>query len=237
MKRIGIFCTTLFLILTSGCSSSVKIYSMDGYFEYEANTKEEIINLFETFFNETTTHTNQTIKYTLKTVVSGVGTFVEQIDGTNNCVERNYDGDISRSYSFVLDDKYYFAQSIWDSKEYTVNKDKYDNNYFTYKHTVGSFKKLTFTEDISASCSLTGNGEYSKNDNNYYGNATFILDIKYNGSPFYYLKGTSKNNLINHFDYSFLNTTDHRTWIESELNVTYGSASVTIPDISNWQRF
>lgn len=191
----------------------------DETWEYSADTKEGCEELFNDFFKETLENTNMIV--TMKGNGNPVST--ETIDGTSDYITYATTG--TETYSFIKDEEYIYAMTGDDSNYYMVGKDNYDYGYQVYKHSLNIFEALP-EEGATYSCEVKGGTTDGNSTNN------LTLEFKANVGSIKF-EASSENDLVKTITITRIE--EGQTYI-TDMTIEYGSASVTVPDISDWYK-
>ena len=197
----------------------------DETWSYSAEDKEGSVQLFSNFFEETFKNTNQVVTITSE----GKTMSVETIDGTKDCTTYTETG--ATAYAFVDGDKYIYAVSSNDiDKSYWESKDYYDMNYFVFK------SRLSVLDEVPAdaatfTCEVEGSGKFSEDESKQSSTETLKLSVVVSEDNKLVINATSKNGLV---EKATIETTADGETRVSVISFEYGSASVTIPDLSSW---
>jgi len=227
MKKTKILLATLLALATvfALCACSVEFGGEENW-EYKADDKEGTEELYNNFFEKTNASTN-----TVVTISGSNGVIsVESIDGTSDF--QNIRGGETQAYSFVKDGEYYYAVSSSDSNYYMTGKENYDMGYNAYKNYIEFFDAVPEGDGVTYSCVVNGNknkdGESS---------ATMTLEIDAGAEGKITMTATAKNDLVESL--TFTSTSAEEGVSETftiSMSFVYGSASVTIPDVSGWSK-
>ena len=186
--------------------------------ENTAKDKDEVTELFDKFTEGTYKNTNQIV--TAKS--GGEEIFTETIDGDKDFISYKNG---SQTYSFVDGDDKVYAMVDEGSGIYWVDETYYNYGYFAYKTYIELFKNLTDEEGVTFDCKVSGE---SKGDEK---TETITLDVKNGDEGSMTVNATAKNGLIEKYSISIIEEDSTR---DMEFTFAYGSASVTIPDTSEW---
>lgn len=201
------------------CACSFELGGEETW-EYGSDDKEGCSQLFNDFFEETFKNTNQTI-----TVKSGSDTvFVETIDGTSDYI--SYSTTSTDTCSFIKDGEYIYALTGEDAQYYMVGEEYYGYGYFVYKNSIDIFEMLP-EEGVTFSAEVKGgkiDGEST---------TTMTLEIKNGDEGSVTINASAKNDLVESITVS---RSEEGTTVTSTMTIVYGSASVTVPDISEWSK-
>ena len=210
---------TLALVMTLAlCACSFELGG-DETWEYKANNKEGSVQLFNDFFEKTFANTNQVV-----TVKSGDETlYVENIDGTSDYV--SYAASSNDTWSFIKEGEYIYAMNGEDTNFYMVGETNYNYGYFVYKSTISIAEKVPDGEGVTFNCESKGSSKDGK------GSATFSLEIKNGDAGSIKITASSKDDLVETITFTFVSEGNTST---VTMTIVYGSASVTVPDISGW---
>ena len=201
------------------CACGVEVGGEETW-EYTAEDKEATVQLFNDFFEKTFTNTNQVV-----TVKSGEEQiFVETIDGTSD--HASYATTGAEVYSFINGDEYIYAMSADGSEYYMVSEDYYNSGYFAYKSHLDMFEMLP-EEGLTYSCKVQGS---KKGDE---GTSTLTLEIKNGEDGSIAITASAKNDLVENV---VVTRNEEGTTTTSTFDIVYGTASVTVPDISDWYK-
>lgn len=240
MKKIStIVCAVVLVVSMLAFSACNFMIGGESTWEYESSDKEGTVELVSQFFEKTFANTNQVVTVKSK----GEPFFTETIDGTSDHVV--YDGASTETYSFINEEGYIYAMAFASSSEedsdtsksYWVSKDYYDSGYFAYKFYVTVFELLP-EEGITFNCKVSGKGTIGENDEQSDSTSTLTLEVKNGDVGSITITATSKNDLVESVSYSQTAIDDNGETVNSNLLLTfeYGSASVTVPDLSDWYK-
>ena len=200
------------------CACSVELGGEETW-NYSADNKEDTVKLFNDFFEKTFKNTNQTV--TAKS--NGQDYFVETIDGTSDYTKYSTNG--AEAWAFIKDGEYISAITGEDSSYYMVSEEYYGYSYFTYKNIIDIFDNLP-EEGLTYSCESSGS---SKGDNS---TSTLTYEIKSDEGSVK-VSASAKDGLVETINIS---NTQEGTTMNTTMTIVYGSASVTVPDISGWSK-
>ena len=201
------------------CACGVKIGGEETW-EYTAEDKEATVQLFNDFFEKTFTNTNQVV-----TVKSGEEQiFVETIDGTSD--HASYATTGAEVYAFINGDEYIYAMSADGSEYYMVSEDYYNLGYFAYRSQLDVFDMLP-EDGLTYACKVEG----SKNGDE--GTSTMTIEIKNGDEGAITITASAKNDLVENV---VVTRNEEGTTATSTFDIVYGSASVTLPDITDWYK-
>ena len=210
---------TLTLVMVfSFCACSFELGGEETW-EYTSDDKEGTVQLFNDFFEETYKNTNQIV--TAKS--NGQDYFVETIDGTSDYTKYSTNG--ADTWSFIKDGEYISAVSGEDSSYYMVSEEYYGYAYFAYKNSFNIVEMLP-EEGLTYSCESKGSAKDGKS------NATLTLEIKSDERNIT-INASAKDGLVETVNIS---STQEGTTVNTTMTIVYGSASVTVPDISGWDK-
>ena len=150
--------------------------------------------------------------------------FVEAIDGTSD--HASYATTGAEVYAFISGDEYIYAVSADGSEYYMVSEEYYNSGYFAYKSYLDLFELLP-EEELTYSCKVEGS---KKGDE---GTSTMILEIKNGEDGSIAITASAKNDLVENI---VLTRNEEGTTTTSTFDIVYGTASVTVPDISDWYK-
>jgi len=229
MKKTKII---LALLLAVACLASVLALSAceftlggDEEWTYEADDKEGSVELLGQFFEGTYANTNQVV--TLKT--EGKVSLTETIDGTSSYVSY---ADGTKLYSFIDGENYICASSTADGENYyVIGEERYNFGYFAYKMYVDVLSDYPESDDLTYSCVVKGSGTFSENEENVSSSETLTAEIKNGDETVLSISASAKDSLVRNLDCEY--TVDGTT-VSFTLTFVYGTASVTVPDISGW---
>ena len=206
------------VMIFSFCACSFELGGEETW-EYTADDKEGTVQLFNDFFEETFKNTNQIV--TAKS--NGQDYFVETIDGTSDYAVYSTTG--AETWSFIKDGEYIYAMTGEDSSYYMVSEEYYGYGYFTYKRSIDLFDMLP-EEGLTYSCESKG----SAKDGN--STSTLTFEIKSDEGSIT-INASAKDGLVETVNIS---STQEGTTVNTTMTIVYGSASVTVPDISGWSK-
>ena len=189
--------------------------------EYSGDDKESATQVFRNFFEGTYAASNLEVSATS----GGTVQFKESIDGTSDCSEFASNG--TKAYSFMNGDEYVYAVDGDDSQYYMTGKENYEMGRLFYKNYVDVLDDLPEDGQATFSCVVKG----SKKDG--VSNATLTLEIKNGDQGSIIVTATARDDLV---QTAVMDVTDEGQNRKSELTFTYGSAKVTLPDISTWSK-
>lgn len=205
-------------------------FTLGGDFEgdYEASDKENTVELFDGFFENTLANDN----YTVSVKSNGDLFFTESVDGEKD--ETVYSNG-STTWSYKADGKLYFAFSNEDSSYYMEGKEYYDYGTTVYLVYFDRFKELP-EDEISFSCKIHEEGYASENESESRSKSTMNIEIT-SDAGYITIEATSENGLVRTLKYNYFEEGDEekdsRTDVK-EFTFEYGNASVTLPDTSDW---
>ena len=216
-KLLAILLTFAMIFGACACSASIR---GEETWEYTAENKDSTVQLFNDFFEETFKNTNQVV-----TVKSGEEQiFVETIDGTSD--HASYATTGAEVYAFVNEDEYIYAVSADGSEYYMVSEDYYNLGYFAYKSQIDLFEMLP-EEGLTYSCKVEGSKKGEE------GTSTMTLEIKNGDEGSITITASARNDLVENV---VVTRNEEGTTTTSTFDIVYGSASVTLPDITDWYR-
>ena len=220
------------LILSAVCVISILALSacditLSGTetWDNSADDREGTVALFEEFFEDTFKNSNQVV--TAKSADEEI--FVETIDGASDYLV--YTNGV-KTYAFVDGNDYYYAMCSEDSNTYWVDETYYGYGYCVFRNYLGIFEALPDDEDLTYSCNVKGEGTLGENDKNT-STSTLTMEIKNGEAGSITITANAKNNLVESCTYT--HTEEGETQIIT-FDFAYGSASVTIPDITDWEK-
>ena len=197
------------------CACSFKLGG-ETTWNYDADQKDSTVELFDDFFKDTFRNTNQVV-----TVKNGENViFVENIDGTSSYVVYT---NSPKTCSFRKDNEYYYAFTSDDAQYYMTGEEAYGYGYYAYKQYIDVLDDLP-EEGLTYSCKVDGKSEDGKSE------ATLALEIK-KGSDVLTINAAAKDGLV---ESATISQTMDGNSVTMTLTFAYGSATVTIPDISDW---
>ena len=200
------------------CACGVQIGGEETW-EYTADNKEGVMQLYNDFFEETFKNTNQVV--TVKGTSGDLD--VETIDGTSDYIK--YATTDAETWAFLQEDEYIYAMSADGTSYYMTGEDYYNYGYFAYKNSLDVIDMLPEDEGLTYSAEVKG----SKNGDN--STATLTIEIKNGDEASITITAEAKNDLVEGI--SIHNVEDGETR-DTTMTIEYGNASVTVPDISDW---
>lgn len=208
-----------FLILTAlVIAVSILICSCSRTSVTEHDDKAGLLELAESFFAKMKEGVNVVI-----TVKNGDTTlFVETIDGENSFVEYP---DGHRNYALKIGSDYYSAT---DMKDYTYKmpgEGYYRSAYCTFL----SFVKLLDLVQSEAETEYRSCLREEKKT----GTATFTFEVA-SADLLIKLNASSENGLVQSLAYT-KDDSANDTHVVQKMTFEYGTARVTVPDITNWE--
>ncbi len=190
-----------------------------------ADGKEDCVSMFNEFFAETFKNTNQVATVKL----GGEMLFVETIDGAKDFISYSNG---TKTYSFIDGSNYVYAMSGEENGDvYFVDKAYYDYGYFAYKGYILSDELPD--EGVTYKCTDKGEGTFGKDDGKNTSTAELNFEITDNNGESVKIKASAKNGLVESVSYTYLEDGKENTLT---VSIVYGSASVTVPDISGWSK-
>ena len=209
------------LVMALALCACGAVTSGEETWEYTADNKESTAQLVTDFFEKTFADTNQIVT----TVSDGKTMSVETIDGTADYI--TYSTTDAETYSFIQNDEYIYALTGDDVQYYMVGETYYDYGYRTYRNTIDLFDLITDDEGATYSCEVKG----SAKDGNSTATLTYTIDVGEEGSL--QVTATAKNDLV---ETVTISRTGGGETVNSTMTFVYGSAAVTVPDVSDWYR-
>jgi len=221
----------------SACSfkpEDIKI-SGDGQVKTEATNKEDSLTALGWFFEDTLKDTNMVVS-----VKSGNDVImVETIAGTSSLLD--FKTSKTQTYAFVNDGVYYSAvhadatEDTPETKYYQTGKEAYDANRYYFRNSdvfLGSLDDIEEKEGTTFTC------VYETKDKD----SGTLADIKTEttGTVNFEVKsaegtatvtGTSKNGKVETVTLTIVNGEERNVMT---FTFTYGSASVTVPDLADY---
>ena len=219
MKKTKLLSALVFVLaaalLLGACS--VKLGGEETW-EYTAEDKKGSDELFHNFFEKTFSNTNQVITVT----GDGSEVFVETIDGTSDHVK--YEENKAETYSFIRDGVYTYAMTGETDNYYVEGEKIYNTGYFVYRRNIDIFEMLPDT-GLTYSCKVNGSAKDGKSTST----LTFVIDGGESGVVT--ITATAADDLVNEITAVREQGGKKATTI---MKIAYGSASVTVPDITGW---
>lgn len=206
-------------MISALCACSIKVGGEETW-EYSADTKEGCEQLFNDFFKKTFENTNQVV------TVKGNGSLVstETIDGTSDCITYSTTG--AYTYSFIKDGEYIYALKDNDSQQYyMVGEENYSYGYFVYRNSIDILADVP-EDGVTFACEVKGSSEDGNSTN------SLTLEITTDEGSVK-ITATSENDLVKTVT---IVTNDGGETRTTEMTFEYGNASVTLPDISDWEK-
>lgn len=213
------------LFAFSACSINIDLNNLDGEEKSEltADNKEDSMTLINRFFEETLKDPNVVIT----TKLNGDLVSIETIEGKNNFVD--YKATNVKFYGFVKDGEYYSATDGEGTQYYTKDKVMYDLYYCYFMSNIRVLEMLT-EESGTFACELKYESKTESGVKNSTGSLAFTFTAE---SGTIKVTGTAKDDLVRSITFE-VNDTEAGTTKNTVMTFEYGSASVTIPDISDW---
>ncbi len=214
-----ILAIALSLAMISALSACSIKFGGEETWEYSADTKEGCEQLFNDFFEKTFENTNMVV------TTKGNGSLVstETIDGTSDCITYATTG--AETYSFIKDEEYIYALTCDGSNCYMVGTENYGHGYRVFKNSIDILDALP-ADGVTYACEVKGSSED--------GNSTNSLTLEFStdeGSV--KITAASENDLVKTVT---IVTNDGGETRTTEMTFEYGTASVTLPDISDWEK-
>lgn len=189
--------------------------------EYSSDERDGVVQLYHDFFEKTFEDTNQEVSVT----GSREGLILtETIDGTSD--HSVYGDATTETYAFVDGSDYIYAMNMGEGTIYWADKSYYDNGYYAYKTYLNIVDMLPEDDSLSYSCSVKGESKDGAST------AALTLEIK-NGADYLKIEATAVNDLVESVTYS---RSEEGADVTLTFAFTYGNASVTIPDRTDWAK-
>ena len=181
--------------------------------------------LYTDFFAPSVEDTNQVV--TLKKGTTTTQT--ETISGTSDYISRA--GNIE-TWSFIKDGTYYWAANEDGNKHYLTGQSVYEEYYRTWYSYLSQFKHIPSTQTslCTYALSLVGEGILDKDDNMKTSTSSLTLQISAEGGSLK-ITAEAKDEKLTKVTYDQTSGTQTETMV---YEFTYGSATVTLPDLSTW---
>ena len=175
----------------------------------EVEGREESVRMLDDFFAKTFENPN----FVATTSCYGQVVTVETIDGTSGCLEEITND--RKIYTFLKDGKYYTA--VEDTKYYGIGENYYNLNYCLFMLNVNEAKEM---EDGSFTCKVEDG-------------TTLVFEVE-NNNIVVQIKAIKEDELVKSFTYESIKK-DTNTHFGKTVEFTYGGASVSVPDLSDWK--
>lgn len=215
-KLLSVLLALAMLFVCGACSIE---FGGEETWEYSSEDKDGTLELYHDFFAKTFEATNQEVSVT----GSREGLIMtETIDGTSDHIVYSNTG--AETYAFVDGSDYIYALNTGDATIYWADKEYYNNGYYAYKTSLNVLDMLPEDDSLSYACTVKGE---SKDGNS---TATLTVEVK-NESDYFKLEASSVNDLVENVTYS---RSEDGADVTLTFAFTYGSASVTIPDRTDW---
>lgn len=218
-------CVSSAVSLTS-CSFNFELGS-EGFVEYAADGKEDSMELFSGFFEDTVNNANVVV--TVKS--EGAVQYVENIEGTKNLVEYNTNG--VKAYAFPQGDEYIVAIDSEDGKYIMTGKDSYDRQYCYFMR---SFDMIGAVTEDKATFNCVSRVEEKETtvdgEQIIESTGTLTFDIVTETGTIN-INVAAENGLVTTVTLT-VNDTAAGTNRTTTMTFEYGGASVTTPDVTGW---
>ncbi len=210
----------------------------EGKYEFTADGKQDSVDLLISFFDGTVQNVEEgevaeEVNFVVTMKKDGAVYATETVDGEKECI-RMTNGYESDTYSlFKRGEEYIVAWETGETKLYSTKKDAYDASRFSFLNALRAMNELVETEGATFQCvSVMEDSDYVTKDVQET-HSTAELDFDYNSEKdVVHIHATAENGLVQNCTITrTLNGVKHIT----ELTFVYGNASVTVPDITDWQ--
>ena len=228
MKKLCLLGASVLAALTiSACSVSV---GGEGTFKLEGDDLEGAQSVLDVYFEETLKQTNMTVTMSLGTDAQ----FKEEIDGTSDFTAF---GSEANSYSFVDGaDRYIYAYSSVEGKNYMVGKDFYNMGISQWKKMIPlDLSEGKFPENAVYYAKFEGTETDS--GKNHKSSGTFELSVTYGEGLYFKANGKNEDGLVTTvtLESKTLDEDNQETTAQKlTATFTYGEASLTNPDLTDW---
>ena len=200
--------TALALILAA---AAILILPACGSGERSASDREGAKKLYDEFFDGTFRNANQVV------TVSGADgeIYTENILGTSGYAVY---GSGAETWSFVKDGEFYYAIADGDTKTVLTGEDTYYFGYYAYRNYLSVFELLP-PQGVEFSCTVK--------------DSTLRLEARHGEEGQLSITATQKDGLVRELTYR---QTDEGESLTVTMAFSYGNASLTLPDLSDFQK-
>lgn len=213
---IFICLVTLFMLSSCKAKDEPKV----DEWEFTASNLEDAKDIYEDFFYLSIYDDNLIVTVADDEVLL----LTETIDGEKDHVKYPWDEEY---FTYKDGNDYYFAVRDGNNKYYFKDEDKYDEYSLAFIFYLDILSDLK-TEGMTIS--LTSKGTSTHTEYDVLLDAKLTLEIKYENQTINVTAEKVKNKVL-----SFISTyTDKDGSLTTTLKFEYGTASVTLPDISDW---
>ena len=216
-------CMVAVLTLTS-CNFDL---SGEGTFTSTDEGKEACLESIKGFMEDTLKKAN----YVVTTKSGDEIKEVETVSGTSGLISVKFEDDETKVYVFVKDGTYYMASENGDSQFYLTGEKYYKNYYNHFMSAINTIESIP-ADSGTFTCTINVVGKFST-EGGANTNTTSTMEFTYvKGESSLKLTATSKDNLVQSMTVEVVDAeSGSRT---SVCTFEYGSASVTVPDVSGW---
>ena len=220
MKKTAILILALLLCVATFASCGIlDNIEITGTSEIKADSKEDSLSLLNSYFEDSLKDANVVV--TAKG--NGEVIYVESLLGNKSFLDYQSTG--TKMYCFVDGEKYIVATESEESGFYTTDKETYDNNHPYFMSNI-KILEMVPEEDATFTCTV------KTEEKNKESSSTLTFEVAANGASIK-ITATAKNGMVQTVTFTNADATSG-TPRTTELAFAYGSASVTLPDISEW---
>lgn len=220
-RKVLFILSSASLFALAGCSFEL---GGEGTFKYEGGDREGAKTVMNLFFEKTAEDTNQVITFKQDGEVYAT----ETIDGDKDSYVQS---ESERTFAFKnAAGKGVAAREFDDEKIYCVDDEAYESYYRTYVDKIYALLTFEDTEEYEYSFVMEGTEVISKGP--YKGEATLVGSVKIEEGMRLDVTGNWKDGYATDLTVTTTETGSVRT---DAFSFAYGSASVTIPDLSTWE--
>lgn len=190
-----------------------------GTSEIKADSKEDSLSLLNSYFEDSLKDANVVVTAT----GNGEVIYVESLLGNKSFLDYQSTG--TKMYCFVDGEKYIVATESEESGFYTTDKETYDKNHPYFMSNI-KILEMVPEEDTTFTCTV------KTEENGKESSSTLTFEVAANGASIK-ITATAKNGKVQTVTFTTPDAISG-TPRTTELAFAYGSASVTLPDISEW---
>lgn len=192
--------------------------------EFESEEMEGIQELFDDFVEDTTKVTNIIV-----TIDDGEDTYQEIHAGDRS--QSHFDG--IDSYTFILDGEYYYAWGDSDGGLFVKTREAYDDYHDNFQYIFNMYRMIE-TETATYYCKVQGETTTKGQEEDSY--ATLHLTIT-DGEERLVIDAEAEDGLVVRYGYTYTYYDEEFETNETVVfsaTMVYGTASVEIPDMTDW---